>query len=153
MPATMATAAAVIPTPAAIRFLVVCGQRHPARCRPAPGAFPVVSAGGTLMAGVGSVVGSELGSRAASSVRFGGSLISSTLATGDVKRVCRNEENALNRYCGNGTSLPAGQNIAIDEDAPLRAAEAVRVCSAWSPRRLTIPSAASHSDAPRADHL
>src|SRR5262245_59734747 len=105
MPATMATAAAVIPTPAAIRFLVVCGQRHPARCRPAPGAFPVVSAGATLAACVGSVVRSELGSRAASSVRFGVSVIGSTLATGDVQRVCRNEENALHRYRGNGTSL------------------------------------------------
>jgi len=43
----------------------------------------------------------------------------------------------------------AKKNIAIDEDAPLRAAEAVRVRSAWTPRLLTIPAAASLSDAPR----
>jgi hypothetical protein len=84
-PATMATAAAAIPTDAAIRFRVVCGQRHLTR-----GATPVTT-------GVGPVVGSEFGSGAVLLALSGVSVIPSTLATDVVQRMCRNEEVALNR--------------------------------------------------------
>src|SRR5262245_58883836 len=110
-PATTTTAAAAIPTDAAIRFLVVCGQRHLARGWSGPGALRVVSAGATPVAtGAGSVVGSEFGSGAGLLAPPCVSVLPSTVASDVSQRMCRNEEIALNRFSGHAHLFGTARN-------------------------------------------
>jgi hypothetical protein len=119
MAATTATAPAAIATDAAIRFRRFSGQRHLARDSEVGGAVPVTSAVGVLAAaGVGSVVGSPVavgvgsavGSLVAAGVgsvvsfEFGSggvslgprvSVISSSLPTDVMRRMCRSEVDAV----------------------------------------------------------
>jgi hypothetical protein len=121
MAATTTTAPAATATDAAIRFRRFSGQRHLARDSEVGGAVPVTSAVGVLVAaGVGSVVGSPVavgvrsavGSLVAAGVgsvvsfEFGSggvsldpgvSVISSSLPTDVMRRMCRDEVDAVNQ--------------------------------------------------------
>ena len=124
MAATTAIAPAAIATDAAIRFRRFSGQRHLARDSEAGGAVPVTSAVGVLVAaGIGSVggspvavgLGSAVGSLVAAGVgsvvsfEFGSggvslgpavSVISSSLPTDVMRRMCRSEVDAVNQPGG-----------------------------------------------------